>query len=123
VSAPSRWHYCVLQVLSLKPGDFPLLSNRSRAAARATVLGRRRTLERCEVILGCSAQKCSVPHTSEWREGSKGRTMVRVVSIPEGMTLEQGLRVLDGFSEKERAQAAELCPEPLQLGTMLMMRR
>lgn len=48
---------------------------------------------------------------------------MRVVSIPSVVTLEQGLRVLGGFSEKELSQAAELHPEPLTLGTMLMMQR
>jgi len=107
----------------LKPGDFPLSSNRSRAAARAMLLRRTERLGRTEVILGCSARERSIPHATEWQEDAKGRTMARVVSIPQGMTLEQGLRALGGYSERELTQAAQLSPEPLDMCAMLMLRR
>ena len=123
VSAPFGRLYRVLQVLPLRPGDFPLSSNRSRAAARALILGRGNTVERREVILGSSAQGCSSPSTSEWRTSAKDGTIGRVISIPEGMTLENGLRALGGYSEAELAQAAEFSPEPLKASAMLMMRR
>jgi hypothetical protein len=108
---------------SLKPGDFPLLSNRSRAAARAMLLAKDVRKGRTEIILGCSTRDRSTPHATEWRDDAKGERRARVISIPEGMTLERGLRALGDFSEREMARAAELHPEPLNTGTMLMLRR
>jgi hypothetical protein len=76
--------------------------------------------ERCEVIISNRTDSLSA---TRWHFDVKEHSAVRVVFIPAGMTLEQGLRALGGFSEKELAQAAVLHKEPLQLGTMLMMRR
>lgn len=78
---------------------------------------------RTEVILGCSARERSIPHATEWQDDAQGRTRARVISIPEGMTLEHGLQALGGFSERELAQVSQLFQEPVDLGTMLMLRR
>jgi len=120
LSDPSRRVNLVLQVLPLKPGDFPLCSNRSRAAARALLTEKQNVYQRREVII---SNRSDSPHATEWRFDVKERTAGRVISIPGGMTLEKGLRTLGGYSEKQLAKAAEHCPEPLTVGTMLMMRR
>jgi hypothetical protein len=108
--------------VSLKPGDFRLRSNRSRAAARAMLAGRQGTLERREIII-CSDSESSSPQATDWIEDAKERTMGRVVSIPEGMTLAEGLLALGGYSEGEIAHAAEIYPNPVNVGTMLMVQR
>ena len=87
------------------------------------VLAQAASKGRTEIVLGCSTRERSIPHATEWQDDAQGRTRARVISIPEGMTLKHGLQALGGFSEKELAGAAELCPEPVDLGTMLMMRR
>ncbi len=75
-------------------------------------------------LLVASHEKGSSAYiATRWHLDVEEHTAVRVVSIPSGMTLEQGLRVLGGFSEKELSLAAELHPELLTLGTMLMLRR
>jgi len=107
----------------LKPGDFPLSSNRSRAAARAMLLAKAARKGRTEIILGCSTRERSIPHATEWRDDAKGERRARLISIPEGMTLEQGLQALGGYSEQELTQLSQLSSEPLGLGTMLMLRR
>jgi hypothetical protein len=78
---------------------------------------------RTEIILGCSTRERSIPHATEWRDDAKGERRARLISIPEGMTLEQGLQALGGYSEQELTQLSQLSPEPLGLGTMLMLRR
>jgi len=117
---PARWCICDLQVLSLKPGDFPLSSNRSRAAARALLVERQSVYERREVII---CNRSETPHATQLHFDVKEHKAGRVISIPQGMTVESGLRALGGFSEKQLAGAAEHCPEPLQLGTNLLLRR
>lgn len=101
-------------------GVFPLSSKRSRAAVRALLNERQSAYERREVII---SNRSECPHASEWQFDVKEHTAGRVVSIPAGMALEQGLRALGDFSDRELARAAELHPEPLQMGTMLMLRR
>jgi len=104
----------------LKPGDFPLSSNLSRAAARAILAERQSAYERREVII---CNRSESPHATQWHFDVKEHKAGRVISIPQGVTLDTGLRALGGFSEKELAGAAESYPEPLQLGTMLMILR
>jgi len=108
---------------SLKPGDFPLCSNRSRAAARAILLAKTASKGRTEIILGISTRERSIPHATEWRDDAHGRTRARIVSIPEHMTLEQGLKALGGYSEQELTQISQQFSEPLGLGSMFMLRR
>lgn len=120
VSDASGWHRGGLQVLSVKPGDFPLHSHRSRAAARRLFAERQSAYERREVII---SSRTKSPSATQWHFDAKERTAARVVSIPEGIKLEEGLRALGGYSERQLARASELYPEPLDSGTMLMLRR
>ena len=120
LSNPAPWYVCNLQVLPLKPGDFPLYTNRSRAAARTLLAEKESPYERREVII---SNRSESPHATEWYFDVMERSAGRVISIPSGMTLEQGLRALGGFTENQLACAAALHKEPLTLETMLMMRR
>jgi hypothetical protein len=88
--------------------------------SRALLAERQSAYERREVII---SYRSEFPCATEWRFDVKEHTAGRVISIPPGMTLESGLRALGGFSERELARAAELHPDPLQMGTMLMLRR
>jgi hypothetical protein len=105
------------------PGDFPLGSQQSRAAARKLVANRHAMFERREVILGCSADDGSSPHATEWRVDAKEQTAGRVVSIPEGMTVADGLRMLGGYSEAELEEIAASCPVPVRPGSLFAIRR
>jgi hypothetical protein len=90
VSASSRWDDRILQV----PGDFPLSSNRSRAAARALLAERQNAYQRREVIISYRAES---PHVTDWRFDVKEHSSWRDISILSGMTVESGLRALVGF--------------------------
>jgi hypothetical protein len=107
----------------LKPGDFPLLSNRSRAAARAMLLAQHASKGRTEIILGVSTRERSIPHATEWRDDAQGQRRARIVSIPENMTMEQGLKALGGYSQQELTLISQQSSEPLGLGSMYMLRR
>ena len=90
----------------MNPSHFPLGSHQSRAAVRALLANRRAMFERREVILGCSANDRSAPHATTWHVNAKERTAGRVISVPEGMTMADGLRMVGGFSEGELAEIA-----------------
>lgn len=107
----------------VKPADFPLGSYRSRAAARAMLAEKQSAYARREVILCRNANEGAKPRATEWQINTKERSAGRVVSVPEGMTLAEGLRALGGYSDRELAQAAELFPKPLNFATMLTLRR
>ena len=74
----------------MKPADFPLGSHHSRAAARSLVRERQSVHEHREVII--SAAPSEPPSATDWHFDQNDRTGGRIVSIPEGMILEQGLR-------------------------------
>ena len=107
----------------LKPGDFPLSSNRSRAAARAMLLAKAARKGRTEIILGVSTRERPIPHATEWRDDAQGQRRARIVSIPENMTMEQGLKALGGYSQQELTSISQQSSEPLGLGSMFMLRR
>ena len=129
------WHSCALQVLLsfgptakqrarlMNPCDFPLGSHQSRAAVRALLENRQSVLERREVILGCSANDHSAPHATKWHVNAKERTAGRVISVPEGMTMADGLRMVGGFSEGELAEIAALHPQHVGCWDLFSLRR
>jgi hypothetical protein len=94
----------------MNPGNFPLGSHQSRAAARALLANRQAAFDRRKVILGCSANDGSAPHATEWHANAKEQTAGRVVSLPEGMTLADGLRMLGGYSEAELEKISTRLP-------------
>jgi hypothetical protein len=104
----------------VRPSDFPLGSRQSRAAARALLAYKQSAYERREVIISYPAD---APRATEWHLDRKEKTAGRVVSIPDGMTLVEGLRMLGGYTDSELGEATELEPEPLGPGTFLMLQR
>lgn len=107
----------------MNPGNFPLGSHQSRAAARALLANRHAMFERREVIIACSADDGSSPHATEWHVDAKEQTAGRVVSIPEGMTLADGLRMLGGYSEAELEEISANCAAPVGIGSLFAVLR
>jgi hypothetical protein len=75
-------------VLCVKPADFTLRSERSRAVARRILEQRQRSRERLEIIIG--RYDSAEPHASPWRNNGEAGQVCRMISIPEGMTLADG---------------------------------
>ena len=105
----------------MKPADFPLGSPQSRAAARVVLAQRCSSEERREVILGCDY--LTAPKATEWVKGDKGSGVGRIVSVPAGMTIVEGLRALGGYSKDELEQIDEACSEPIHYCSIYTLRR
>jgi hypothetical protein len=82
-----------------KPGDFPIGSVLSRAAARLILIGRTQGQLRRELIIGIDEGR--EPHAGKYGSDPDSAERARLVSIPYGMTIGDGLRVLGGFTEEE----------------------
>lgn len=121
MQSPSSGKSCGLQVLHMKAGDFTLRSERSRAFARHMLEQRQRSRERLEIILG--RYDSDEPHASSWRENGKTRQVCRTISIPEGMTLAEGLRAVGGFTATELEQIGHAHPDPINGASLLALRR
>ena len=103
----------------MKPGDYALGSSQSRAAARAMLQERRGVQERLELIVGYDLAE---PHATEWHDNGEGE-LSRIISIPAGMALADGLRALGGFTASELDEIAQAHPEPIDCGSFLALRR
>jgi hypothetical protein len=77
----------------MKPGDFALGSEKSRAAARR--LADQRTADTVATTIWMDIGHVGEPSCSPWIEGEDGR-LGRVCSIPDGMTIEEAKRIIDG---------------------------
>jgi hypothetical protein len=75
----------------MKPGDFALGSERSRAAARRLVDQRSSGKQRFTLIMDVAY--VGEPRCSPWIEAEDG-TLSRVYCLPEGMTLEEAERIM-----------------------------
>ena len=106
---------------SVKPGDFPLRSRQSRAAARLLLIGKHSTVERREIILGQDG--LDGPKATEWGAGYKDGVLGRIVSIPEDMTIAEGLRVLGGYTDNELQRISEKCSEPIRSHSIYSLHR
>ena len=109
--------------VSVNLNDHPLYSRQSRAAARLLVEQRQREYQRRELILCYRREEIREPRASKWTENAKERRMIRMISVPEGMYLAEALRAIGGYSQTVLDSVAELSPEPLGIGSMLMLRR
>lgn len=49
--------------------------------------------------------------------------MCRIISMPEGMTLAEGLRVVGGFTSSELDQIERAHPSQVNCGSILVLRR
>lgn len=76
-----------------------------------------------ELILCYGRYEISEARASKWTENAKERRMIRIISVPEGMTVADALRGIGGYSQAALDRVAVLSPEPLVLGSMLMLRR
>jgi hypothetical protein len=73
------------------PGDYPLQSNLSRAAARRLIEQRRAGNVFRTLIVDLSEPPAK-PHFTPWVEGDNG-AMGRVASIPKGLTVAEAEKV------------------------------
>ena len=105
----------------MKPGAFTLRSERSRAFARRMLEQRQCSRVRLEIILG--RYESDEPHASPWRDSGEAGQMCRVISIPEGITLTDGLRTVGGFTASELDQISHAHPNPINCGSLLALRR
>lgn len=85
-----------------KPGDFPIGSALSRAAARMLLKNQRDTRRRIQVVtnaLFASVDEAgrpldkSKPHATPWTGNTE--TLVRILYVPDGMTKEEAQRIAD----------------------------
>lgn len=116
VSALPGWHYCLLQVLPVKPGDFALGSGQSRAAARDLLERRFAARKRIEIV-------STIPRPGargeirigEWIEGHDG-TLFRYSNIPAGMTIQEAERIVSqpGWKPKAPPPIPESVRPPLK---------
>jgi hypothetical protein len=108
-------------VLCVKPGDFTLRSQRSRAVARHILEQRQRSRERLEIII--RRYDADEPRAWPWRDSGKAGKVCRMISIPEGVSLVDGLRVVGGFAASELDQIGQAQPSPINCGSLLTLRR
>src|SRR5215469_1625945 len=104
----------------MKPGDFVLRSERSRASARQMLALRQSSAERLELILW--RPDSDPPRASPWTNGEAGQ-VCRIISMPEGMTLLDGLRAVGGFTASELDQIGRAHPHPANCGSIHVLRR
>jgi hypothetical protein len=85
----------------VKPGDFPLGSDHSRAAARLMLSRRTEGLARRELIIGIDEGR--QPHAGPYGSEPNSTERGRLVAIPYGMSIGDGLRAVGGFTDEELA--------------------
>ena len=66
----------------------------NRGLARLLLQSRQVTRERLELIVGGDNGPDSRPRATPWREGEPDGPRSRMISIPAGMTIAEGLRVV-----------------------------
>ena len=64
-----------------------------------------------------------VPSASASNQDPKTQSIGRVICIPEGMTLAEGLRVVGGYSAQELDQIAREHPEKLERCALFSLER
>ena len=88
-----------------KPGDFPLGSPQSRAAARLLGEHKESQVKRLTFLFtGYLARwvdvhtvgGCKGPWATPWTLSSDGKTLIRSLVVPDGMTVEEAKRIVDG---------------------------
>jgi len=85
-----------------KPGDFPIGSALSRAAARMLLKNQRDTRRRVEMVTNVAfiyedeagrPLDTSRPQATPWTGDTE--TLVRILYAPDGMTIEEARRIVD----------------------------
>jgi len=91
------WNLQVLHAIGnikgafMKPGDFALGSEKSRAAARRLV--EQRSSDREHFTLWMNIGHEGPPSCTPWKETANGR-LARVCGMPDGMTIEEAERIM-----------------------------
>jgi hypothetical protein len=75
------------------------------------------------MILSVDAHRHPIPSASASNQDPKDQRIGRVVCIPAGMTIAEGLRVVGGYSALELDQIARERPEKLERGGIFSMER
>jgi hypothetical protein len=83
-----------------RPGDFPLKSSASRAAARILAGRKGDRLQRVEIILSPGMTDATEPSATPWLEsvfgsGPLAGKLVRTLSVPLGMSPDEARRTVD----------------------------
>jgi len=83
-----------------KPGDFPIGSALSRAAARMLLKNQRDTWKRIQLVTNVlfpssftDKQELDQPHTDGWQDFVE--VLIRVVYVPNGMSVDAAQRIVD----------------------------
>jgi hypothetical protein len=84
-----------------KPGDFPIGSALSRAAARMLLKNQRDTRKRIQMVTNAFFAEdeagrpldTSKPLATPWTGNAE--TLVRILCVPDGMTKEEAMRIVD----------------------------
>ncbi len=87
-----------------KPGDFPIGSALSRAAARMLLKNQRDTRKRIQIVTNAffaawqdeavgGPLDASKPLATPWIDNAE--TLVRILYVPDGMTKEEAMRIVD----------------------------
>jgi hypothetical protein len=92
-----------------------------RDAARELLLRRYRRMDQQEIVIGRPTSRYETPVAFDWVEDQG--VLTRTVCILEGMTVEEGLRVIGGYRADELAEIAAKSPKKMQCGTVVVMRR
>jgi len=86
----------------LKPGDFPLGSLESRAAARMLVHQRGEQCDRLEIIVFGEPADDGAPLATPWMKDQNGsELLIRILGVPQGMTVEEARRMVDSNSRRD----------------------
>jgi hypothetical protein len=96
---------------AMKPGDFELGSDKSRAAARMALQQRRQGIARVELWVG--HYEARQPSAGPWTENQERMELNRMVSFPDGMTIVEVARSVGGYSQEELTVLAERFTKPL----------
>lgn len=82
-----------------------------------------RSRGRREVILSADNLPGNRRSATEWEGGQKDGEMGRVVCIPDGMTIAEGLRALGGYTREELERISVVAPAPLGPGSFFALER
>ncbi len=95
----------------MKPGDFPLRSCQSRAAARAALERRRASRRRIDIVSSVLRPGADRGiRVGTWIE-CDDRSLFRFSTIPAGMTIEEAERIVAKRERKPRVAPVSACQE------------
>ena len=78
---------------------------------------------RRDVIVTVGSEWHPIPSASASNQDPKTQSIERVIWIPDGMTLAEGLRVVGGYTPQELDQIARAHPEKLERCRLFSLER